>query len=348
MVLEWLCVGGDWDGEYMKTRRNIWPFGTNQPLGPRLSYGKRTRAAASSKPGRSISSKAAAKLERETAAERRERTISAPDFERKLKAHYAKGGSLNEFLQANPGARAWVKRMNTSRKALDWYVVKPEYSVGVATRGVPVGTRPTDVNKIVSGPYDSKSEAAFEARKYEFRAQEPGPKLGRHRGNPSAAAADVYEEFHGMPSTEIVEVTKRVHFHEHLAALGKLEALVVLRSGNEHRLVGFKGAKLCCNERKNQLFVEGGDQALDSKDFGFGRSWPHEKNTLGVVTRLEYFTTKKHLGSEGGTAIYFHLPAEPERGRSAGTGPDLIYDAVNESLEFAGGTYEILAEGISR
>jgi hypothetical protein len=145
-----------------------------------------------------------------------------------------------------------------------------------------------------------------------------------------------------------VEVTKRVHFHEHLAALGKLEALVVLRSGNEHRLVGFKGAKLCCNERKNQLFVEGGDQALDSKDFGFGRSWPHEKNTLGVVTRLEYFTTKKHLGSEGGTAIYFHLPAEPERGRSAGTGPDLIYDAVNESLEFAGGTYEILAEGISR
>jgi hypothetical protein len=166
--------------------------------------------------------------------------------------------------------------------------------------------------------------------------------------NPSAAAADVYEEFHGMPSAEIVEVTKRVHFHEHLAALGKLEALVVQRNGNEHRLVGFKGAKLCCNERKNQLFVEGGDQALDASDFGFKGDWPHEKNTLGPVTRLEYFTTKKHLGSEGGTAIYFHLPAEPERGRSAGTGPDLIYDAVNESLEFAGGTYEILAEGISR
>ncbi len=123
--------------------------------------------------------------------------------------------------------------------------------------------------------------------------------------------------------------------------------MVVQRGGYEYPLRGFGGAKLCCNERKNQLFVEGGKQKIPASAFGY-REWPHEKNTLGVVSRIEYFTTKKHLGSEGGTAIYFHEPGEPERGKSAGVGPDLIYDAVNEALEFSGGTYTILAEGISR
>ena len=61
-----------------------------------------------------------------------------------------------------------------------------------------------------------------------------------------------------MPSAEIIEVTRKVHYHEHLAALGKLEALVVrCLDGYERRLVGFKNAKLCSNEQKNQLFVEG-------------------------------------------------------------------------------------------
>ena len=85
----------------MKTRRNIWPFGTNQPLGPRVSYGKRTRA--TSRSVRPVSAKQAAKQERESAAERRERTLSDPNFEKKLRAHYARGGTLNEFLAENPG-----------------------------------------------------------------------------------------------------------------------------------------------------------------------------------------------------------------------------------------------------
>jgi hypothetical protein len=71
-------------------------------------------------------------------------------------------------------------------------------------------------------------------------------------------------------------------------------------------------------------------------------------NSLGLVTRIEYFTTKKHLGSEGGTAIYFHEPGKAERGQSAGVGPDLIYDAPNKALLFAGGTYLIKAEGIDK
>ena len=45
----------------MKTRRNIWPWGTNQPLGPRVSYGKRTRAASPAASRRPVSAKQAAK-----------------------------------------------------------------------------------------------------------------------------------------------------------------------------------------------------------------------------------------------------------------------------------------------
>jgi hypothetical protein len=259
----------------MKRKPNMWPFGTNQPLGPRVSYGKRTRA--SSKSARPVSSKMAA----QEAAAKRAAKLDDPGLEKKLKAWYAKGGNLNEFLQANPGARAWVARMRKS--------------------------------------------------------------------NPSADAAAVYEEFHGTPSTEIVEVTKKVHYHKHLAALGKLEVLVVAGSdGYEHRLVGFKGAKLCANESKNQMFIEGGDQALNASEWRFKKGWPHEMNSLGLVTRIEYFTTKKHLGSEGGTAIYFHESGKAERGQSAGVGPDLIYDAPNEALLFAGGTYLIKAEGIDK
>jgi hypothetical protein len=193
----------------------------------------------------------------------------------------------------------------------------------------------------------SKSERSQYSRMRQAKTGNAYWLASRH--NPSAAAAGVYEEFHGTPSTEIVEVTKKVHYHKHLAALGKLEVLVVAGSdGYEHRLVGFKGAKLCANEAKNQMFIEGGDQALDASEWRFRKGWPHEMNTLGLVTRIEYFTTKKHLGSEGGTAIYFHEPGKAERGQSAGVGPDLIYDAPNESLLFAGGTYLIKAEGIDK
>lgn len=350
----------------MKTRLNIWPFGTNQPLGRRVSYGKRRISELSRSSKRPVSAKAAAKAERERESERKERVVSDPNLERKLKAHYARGGTLNEFLAANPASYSAFFDSTSKGKARDyrgfkvWPVfggwktslsalptfgsereVKQFIDTHLAKRN-PAGTRGefqrcVDAVSARSGAYDPRAVcASMERRKYGQKeltrrakagsaAKRGNPMSGkiakkwadlgysdgktgdnadedfrirahsvrfrtaadraeahrqylinyedartgfRHR-NPADAAAEVFEEFHGMPSTEIVEVTKRVHYHKNLAAVGRLEALVVMRPGGEHRLVGFKGAKLCTNECKNQLFVEGGDQALDSADFGY-------------------------------------------------------------------------------
>lgn len=161
---------------------------------------------------------------------------------------------------------------------------------------------------------------------------------GKLKRNPADAAAAVYEEFHGMPSTRVTEVVERVHVHGHLAELGRLELLVVAGvDGYEHRISGFKGAMLCANETKDQLFIRGGDQKVNLDDFGISK--PHEIETLGQVTEVQYFTDKKHLGSEGGRALYFHKHKH---------GPDLIYRRRDKALEFSGGEYEIKAEGIDK
>lgn len=95
---------------------------------------------------------------------------------------------------------------------------------------------------------------------------------------------------------------------------------------------------LCFNEAGTQLYIEGGDQGVNLKEFSI--STPHEMETLGDVLVVEYFTTKNHLGSDGGTAIYRHKFHKPY--------PELVYDVRNQQLVFSGGKYVILPEGIDR
>jgi hypothetical protein len=168
---------------------------------------------------------------------------------------------------------------------------------------------------------------------------------GKRKRNPSSEAAEAYAEFHGRDSEETVVVEKQIHYHRHLAAAGKLEKLdVISRSGDRVSLSEFKGAMLCFSERWHetgrgpQLFIEGGDQSVNLKEFGITR--PHELETLGDVVAVEYFTTKDHLGSDGGTAIYRHKFLKPL--------PELVYDVPNRQLSFSGGRYVILPEGIDK
>ena len=100
-----------------------------------------------------------------------------------------------------------------------------------------------------------------------YRGEHPEWSKGRklraraQRGNPADAAAAKYEEFHGRPSEETVTVKREIHYHKHLAALGKLKKLVVVsREGYKVPIDRFKGATLCENEKGTQLYVEGGDQ----------------------------------------------------------------------------------------
>jgi hypothetical protein len=172
------------------------------------------------------------------------------------------------------------------------------------------------------------------------------------QSNPASASAEVFEDFHGFEPTEVVTVSKEVHHHAHLASLGELVQLDVWGvDGKGHKVTGFKGALLACNEGRDQLFVEGGDQTMNLADFGIRK--PHETETLGRVTNIGYQTNKTHLGDEGGEAVYVHrFRATNQNGKHVVVKmtrePDLIYDVRNEQLLFSGGSYEILREGINK
>ena len=175
------------------------------------------------------------------------------------------------------------------------------------------------------------------------------------KANPSDAAREVYQEFHGEPPSETVTVEKRVHFHKHLAAAGELRKLEVRRKVDRGitTLTRFKGALLAFNEAKNQLFIEGGDQTISLEAFGIDPDSAHEMETLGQVVSIDYFTNKKHLGDEGGLATYEHgFRMTNENGKhvvvTVARYPDLIYSVPNEQLYFSGGSYLIRAEGIDQ
>jgi hypothetical protein len=177
--------------------------------------------------------------------------------------------------------------------------------------------------------------------------------LRKKKKNPAAEAIQGYEDFHGKPPDEFVTVSRQVHFHKHLSGAGKLKKLVVLPVNGKQRvmLTGFGGALLAFNEARSQLFIEGGDQTVDLAVFGIDE--PHELETLGQVKAIEYFTTKDHLGDEGGTATYVHkFRTTNEDGKHVtiriARYPDLIYRVLDKQLEFSGGSYTILPEGIDR
>lgn len=176
--------------------------------------------------------------------------------------------------------------------------------------------------------------------------------MKKFKRNPAAASAQVFQDFHGFEPSEVVTVTKKVHHHAHLASLGILVYLEVWGVDKVgHTLNGFKKALLACNEDRNQLFIEGGDQRIDLEHFGIRQA--HELETLGKCLTVAYSTDKKHLGKEGGQAVYVHdFTTTNENGKHVKVPearlPQLIYDVRNEQLLFSGGSYEILREGIDK
>jgi hypothetical protein len=197
---------------------------------------------------------------------------------------------------------------------------------------------------------------AERVRKY-YAANWPGARVVREKRNPcknprnpAEAAARAYQDFHGHPPTEVIEVESTRHFHTHLAGGGLLIKLFV-RVPSERKQDGLssvveldfdnerKPTYLTYNEAKDQLFVTGGDQSVDLKAFGIRT--PHEKQLLGTITRVWYFTTKSHLGSEGGTAIFKH-----NFGEEGGEKPSAVYRVRDKHIEIVGGDYSIPPEGI--
>jgi hypothetical protein len=192
--------------------------------------------------------------------------------------------------------------------------------------------------------------------------RKPSKKKKRNgRRNPVTSAQQRYESFHGRPSEELIEISTPMHEHSVVAGIGELRKLVVISP--EGRKVTIKNfgfnhagqpALLTMNEAATQLFIDGGDQSVNLEEFGILEPY-REWETLGQVKDVYYFTTKDHLGDDGGTATYHHKfggigvykTSSGKQVRRRSRLPDLIYDTRNRLLYFSGGGYTLPDEGIA-
>jgi hypothetical protein len=194
------------------------------------------------------------------------------------------------------------------------------------------------------------------------RTHKVGRRPRKHLPNPVAAAAERFEVTHGRPPEEVFEVVDQFQHHTVLAGYGKLKRIKILAVGDGRTVVTlgtFKGARLAENERANeipQLFIVGGDTAVNVEDFGIDPSNVHEKELLGAWLEVTYETRKDHLGEAGGAGeVAFHVhpfgsmksiePGDPRRKHGSRL-PVIIYDVLNQAMEVAGGGYDLPEVGI--
>ena len=156
--------------------------------------------------------------------------------------------------------------------------------------------------------------------------------------NPEALAVEAYREFHGKDPAKVITVDTPRHYHGVLAGIGKLDFVTFHRPEGKAKGIKFTaGTYLAENEKRTQLFITGGDQSVNLRDFGISK--PHESEILGEVSEIGYRTEKLHLiEKDGGKGLYVHKFGTPR--------PTLIYDTRNKVLSFAGGGYTIPSEGI--
>lgn len=182
------------------------------------------------------------------------------------------------------------------------------------------------------------------------------------RKNPIDQAIKVYEDFHGMPSEEILEITEEEHFHSVKVGIGLLVSLEV-RLANSNKQAdlnapGFeyhngqggywtydektpliKRVLVTSSEDGRQIFFDGGDQAIPDKvleEWGFTDRDRHDHMVIGEIKMLTYRTQKSF--DKGETVDYFH---ELGKEGSKGVLPLLLYYPRSKRLKVAGGRYYI-------
>lgn len=165
---------------------------------------------------------------------------------------------------------------------------------------------------------------------------------GEVRRNPEPAASALYESFHGTPSTETIEVAETIREHGHLATLGTLQSVKIHTPANRRLEITFESDQpyLASNETGTQLYIVGGDQAVDLKSLGLaGKKWYRDCMLLGVLEEVTYRTKK---GFHNFKLIdYYH-----KLGEETGVEPVLAYDTLNQKFSIIGGQYRVKPEGI--
>ena len=207
-----------------------------------------------------------------------------------------------------------------------------------------------------SGPKSFRAATTWARLRLHEVANPPGRKVklfprGKARKNPIDTATKMYEEFHGLPSTEVREYQEQEHRHSVLAGIGPLISMQVLNVQGS-KTVSLMAPDpetsklgdvvlLTVTEDGRQLMLVGGDQkiplkALDS--FGMTEADAHDHMLIGTIVQITY-RTKKSFEKHGKEEIDFYHDLGKEG--SKGVYPVLIYKPRNPSMEIAGGRYQI-------
>jgi hypothetical protein len=163
--------------------------------------------------------------------------------------------------------------------------------------------------------------------------------------NPESDAAELSEQFHGRPAETVTTLTEdmveRVDFME----VGDLVELKVQTPSGYDVVLQFppKGkatVKLCASPDGKQLYFRGGDQKVPLDEIHMGaEKWKRDRMVLGELRSTVYRAEKAF--DKFKTHDYEHKNSEISKRY-----PVLIYDALNDHLEVAGGTGFITWRGL--
>lgn len=150
------------------------------------------------------------------------------------------------------------------------------------------------------------------------------------RSNPKRPAASktrkIYEKFSGKKAKRQTTLTAPAGTPSTVAKLGRLR-LIRTTDGRKWAFAGAKAPFLAA-DHKGKLHVVGGQYRANPTG-----------ETCGEIERIEYETSKPHLGQTQPT-IYFH-----DMGEETGERPTLKIDSEG-LIKIAGGAYRIEADGI--
>ncbi len=207
-----------------------------------------------------------------------------------------------------------------------------------------------------TGPHSFRSATSWARLRLHEVANPAGCKVkifkrGNAKRNPIDKAEKAYEEFHGIPSKEILEYQEQEHRHSVLWGIGPLISMKVVNVQGNKEVEIFapdpQEAKLgdvvmlTASEDGRQFIPVGGDQKLKLgglESFGITDADVRDHMLIGTIVQLTY-RTKKSFEKHGKEEVDFYHDLGKEG--SKGICPVLIYKPRNPSMEIAGGRYQI-------
>lgn len=286
----------------MKARRKNFLFGENEPLGTRVTH------------RRGAGHPEEIRRRKQEARERKK-------FQAQLK---------REAAARKKESAAEYKRLFHESMERQWREKHPNPAESAAQYRL--------AQAVLSGTARATSMTKKVAREIVDRTPAKLRKLFSKR-NPEEAAAELSEAWHGRPAKHATDHIDKVHYHGVLTDLGRLKEITVMVSDRKGQKIHFDSdTRLASSENGKQLYVVGGDQSLDLGCLGIdGEEAEKDLVEVGRVFSLVYVTAKQHLGKADREVG----PYEHELGEDGGTMPILVYDTMNETVGFVGGSYFI-------